>query len=260
MAHARQVDTSGKVLLDMKDKGVFSVVVANRFPLPGDADNGAKTIVHLVSLEGFGDLLGGIAPVQPPQAQVQMVSLLSWSYSCLADAAQKFSGLAQNLAYDANGKLRPEASLFLRLPFTPSTAKDPATVSAQLRLSDGYVALGYHAQTGEDGFAWYRGPFAPVVSKPVPEAGSFETADAAIIYDSNNGVFDHSLAAAWQCGRSLALADQAYATALMRLRQNANDHLDQMHCTGDRHAGRSTANRSRSVCGPDCRGRSTGNS
>jgi hypothetical protein len=229
LAHAREVDTSAKASLDMKDRGVFSVVVANRFPLPGDATYGAKTIVHLVSLEGFGDLLGGVAPVQPPQTQVQFVSLLSWTYSCLADPAQKFSGLAQNLAYDADNKLRPADSLVLRLPFTPSTANDPATVSAQLRLSDGYVALGYHAQTGEDGFAWYRGPFAPVVSKLVPNAARpFETGAAAMIYDPKTGVFDHSLAAAWQCGRGLALADQAYAMALMRLRRKANAHLDQM--------------------------------
>ena len=232
LAHARQVDTSGKVLLDMKDKGVFSVVVANRFPLPGDATHGAKTIVHLVSLEGFGDLLGGVAPVQPSQAQVQLVSLSSWSYSCLANAAQQFSGLAQNLAYDALGKLRSAQSLFLSLPFTPSNAKDPATVAAQQRLSDGYAALGYHTQTGEDGFAWYRGPLSPVISKPVPNSAAFETADAAMIYDRNTGVFDHSLAAAWECGRNLALADQTYATTLMRLRQKANTRLDELSVRG----------------------------
>jgi len=232
LAHARQVDTSGKVLLDMKDDGVFSVVVANRFPLPGDATHGAKTIVHLVSLEGFGDLLGGFTPVQPPPEQVQLISLSSWSYSCLADPAQKFSGLIQNLAYADDGNLRPADSLFLRLPFTPSTAPDPATVSAQQRLSDGYTALGYHTQTGEDGFAWYRGPFTPVISKPVPKSGVFETAAAAMIYDPKNGVFDHSLAAAWQCGRNLALADQTYATTLMRLRQKAADHLDLIAAQG----------------------------
>jgi hypothetical protein len=232
LAHARQVDTSDKVLLDMQDDGVFSVVVANRFPLPGDATNGAKSIVHLVSLEGFGDLISGKTPVQPTQAQVMMVSLLSWSFSCMADPGQKFSGLVQNLAYDTNGALRPAASLMLRLPFTQSSATDPATVSAQQRLTDGYAALGYHAQTGEDNFAWYRGPLAPVVPNAVPRTGAFETSAAAMIYDKTNGVFDHSLAAAWQCGRSLALADQTYATTLMRLRQDTSDYLDQVSLQG----------------------------
>ena len=232
LAHARQVDTSDKVLLDMKDNGVFSVVVANRFPLQGDATNATKAIVHLVSLEGFGDLIGGRAPVQPPQAQVKMVSLLSWSFSCLADPAQKFSGLVQNLAYDPNGVWRVASSQVFRLPFTPSSATDPATVSAQQRLTNGYAPLGYHAQTGENSFAWYRGPLAPVISNPVPRSGAFETAAAAMIYNPANGVFDHSLAAAWQCGRSLALADETYATTLMRLRQNTNDYLDQVSLQG----------------------------
>lgn len=232
LAHAREVDTSDKVLLDMQDDGVFSVVVANRFPLPGDETNGAKSIVHLVSLEGFGDLINGKAPVQPSQAQVQMVSLLSWSFSCVADSAQKFSGLVQNLAYDSNGAWRPAPSQLLRLPFTPSSATDSGTVSAQQRLTDGYAPLGYHTQTGDDGFAWYRGPLAPAVSNPVPRNGAFETASAAMIYDPKTGVFDHSLAAAWQCGRSLALADQTYATTLMRLRQNTNDYLDQVSLQG----------------------------
>src|SRR6185369_13736404 len=105
-----------------------------RFPRPGDATRAAKTIVHLVSLEGFGDLLGGTTPVKPSQAQVQLVSLLSWSFSCLAQPGQTFSGLAQNLAYDATGQLRSAASLSLTLPFAPSSATDAATVSAQKRL------------------------------------------------------------------------------------------------------------------------------
>lgn len=228
LAHGRQVDTSGKVLLDIKDDGLFSVVVSNRFPLPGDATHGAKSVVHLVSLEGFGDLLTGVAPVQPSQAQVQIVSLLSWSFSCLADPSQKFSGLVQNLAYDSTGAVRPAASLLLRLPFTASSSTDPATVAAQQRLTDGYIAAGYHAQTGEDGFAWFRGPFTPVIPNPVPKSGPFETAAASMIFDPTSGVFDHSLAAAWQCGRGLALADQTYATTLMRLRQKANTQLDQI--------------------------------
>jgi hypothetical protein len=234
LTHARQVDTAGKVLLDMKDDGLFSVVVGNRFPLAGDATQAAKAIVHLVSLEGFGDLLGGAAPVKPPQAHVQLVSLRSWSFSCLADQGQTFTGIARHLAYDANGAQRPAASLMLRLPVPPTVAPsseanaDAASVTAKQRLQDGYAALGYHAPTGEDNFAWYRGPFAPVVANAVPGAGAFESSSAATIYDPATGVFDLSLAAAWQCGRSLALSDETYASTLMRLRQTVKAQLDRM--------------------------------
>jgi hypothetical protein len=112
------------------------------------------------------------------------------------------------------------------------------TVAAQQRLTDGYVALGYHAPSGEDGFAWYRGPCAPAVANAAPGATAFETADAAIIYDSSTGVFDLSLATAWQAGRSLALASQPFATALMRVRLAANAVIEKLSAPGtvDLHA------------------------
>jgi hypothetical protein len=230
LAHARQVNTGAMALFGYKDDGWFSVVVANRFPQAGTVAAAAKSIVHLVSLEGFGDLLGGNAPVAPSQAQIQMVSLASWTFSCLADPAQTFGGLAQNLAYDPNNNfsLRPANSLLFRVPFTTSSSTDPMTVAAQQRLTDGYVALGYHAPSGEDGFAWYRGPCAPAVPNAVPGAAAFETADAAIIYDPATGVFDLSLATAWQAGRSLALANQPFATALMRVRLAANAVIEKL--------------------------------
>jgi hypothetical protein len=228
LAHGREVDTAGKILLDMPDDGLFSVVVSNRFPRPGSAMIGAKCIVHLVSLEGFGDLLSGTAPVTPTEARVKLVSLFSWNFSCLPDPQQTFSGLARNLALDATGARRPADSLALRLPFDPIAENDPAMLEVARRLSDGYVALGYHARTGEDGFAWYRGPFTPTVAPAIQKSAPFSTVSAAIIYDPATGLFDHSLAAAWQCGRTLALANQAFASALKRVRQSARTQLHQM--------------------------------
>lgn len=227
LAHGRQVDVTGKVLLDRPNPGQFSVAVANRFPLPGTETVGAPCIVHLVSLEGFGDLLNGAAPVRPPQPTVRLVSLFSWTFGCLQDQAQTFAGLARNLAFDGQQR-RPAQSLPLRLPLPAAGATDKPTVAVNTRLSDGYLALGYHTRAGDDGFAWYRGPLAPSVTQPVFPPGRFLTADAAMIFDPATGVFDLSLAAAWQCGRSLALADQAYAGILMRLRQQLRNQLSQL--------------------------------
>lgn len=225
LAHGREVDMAGKAPVGMPDNGLFSVVVGNRFALPGTPTLGAKCIVHLVTLEGFGDLLGGAVPLTPTQGTVKLVSLYSWNFSCLPDPQQSFGGLAQNLAYDSDGTPRPAASLMLRLPFASSGNTDPVTVATEGRLSDGYAALGYHARTGEDGFAWFRGALAPSVPNPISKSAPFKTASAAIVFESDTGVFDHSLAAAWQCGRSLALADQGFAEALMRLRQTARNQL-----------------------------------
>ena len=237
LAHVREVDTSDKTALALKDAGVFSLVVANRFPLPGTATIGAKNIAHLVSLEGFGDLLTGSVPAQPEQDQVKLISLFSWTFSCLADPSQKFSGLAQNLAYDQTGQWRAAGSLLVRIPYQPSGATDAATVMVEQRLAAGYVALGYHTRSGDDGFAWYRGPLTPVVTAPIAKSGPFFTADAAMIYDAADSVFDTGLAAAWQIGHQLALANPAFATAVLRLRLKAGQNLIYERTGYDRCAG-----------------------
>jgi hypothetical protein len=49
-----------------------------------------------------------------------------------------------------------------------------------------------------------------------------------VIYDATNGIFDLSLATAWQTGRAMALADQSFGVNLTNLRRKANFALDQM--------------------------------
>lgn len=226
LAHVRNINTAQKPLLGVKEDGAFSVVVANRFPAPGSSMLAAKNIAHLVSLEGFGDLLGGSAPVAPAQASVELVSLASWTFSTLSDPAQTFSGLATNLSRDENGAERSAESLLLKLEVPPPADNSDPGAAAQTRLAEGYVALGYHARSGEDAFAWFRGPLTPTLPGPVPRATPFASADQAMVFDLHSGVFDHSLAAAWQIGRSLALADGTFATSVMRARRHANQALE----------------------------------
>ena len=76
LAHGREVDMAGKAPVEMTDSGLFSVLVGNRFAQPGSPTLGAKCIVHLVTLEGFGDLLGGTVPTVPSEARVKLVSAL----------------------------------------------------------------------------------------------------------------------------------------------------------------------------------------
>ena len=241
LAHVHTLDPGQASLTGAIDPGTFAVVLAQRFPQPGDATRGQTAIAHLVSLEGFGDLLTGTAPALPSsggttQAQIQLVSLSSWTFSCLADPAQTFSALAQNLSRQdgGTGDARSADSLLLKLPVDePGPGDTDLASQAQRRLAEGYIAAGYHASSGEDGFAWYRGPLIPVVPGPPPSA-TFETASAAMAFDPATGVFDHSLAAAWQLGRSLALSDEAFATALMRLRVQASATLESA-VAGDPH-------------------------
>jgi hypothetical protein len=232
LAHARTVDTRESAFFGLKDEGSFTVVVANRFPRPGTESAPAQTVVHLVSLEGFGDLLTGDAPAVPAEEQVQMVSLASWTFSCFADPGHTFAGLARALAFAEAGQTRPADSLLLRLPVSAADDTDSTRLLVRDRLAAGYVALGYHAPTGEDGFAWYRGPFTPVVPTAAPARDRFASSDSAIIYDPTTGVFDLSLATAWQVGRALALASQSFALTLTRLRRQADAALERAATPG----------------------------
>ncbi|HEY6927315.1 MAG TPA: hypothetical protein VI653_27815 [Steroidobacteraceae bacterium] len=226
LAHVRQVDSSDKVTASTQTW--FSTLFANRFPAAGSPVNASKTIVHVVSLEGFADLIDAPTPVTPPQAQVQLISLASWAFSCLAQPAQTFSDLATEVA---------AASGVLSLPVPPPSDATTVAGATQQRLAEGYVALGYHASTGEDAFAWYRGPITPVITNPQPIATPLIAASGAMIFDATTGIFDHTYAAAWAIGRALALQSQSYAQALVRLRTTATALLSSMADTGSSLSG-----------------------
>ena len=48
---------------------------------------------------------------------------------------------------------------------------------------------------------WYRSPLSPVITEKRRRDNPYFTSDAALVYDAGEGVFDVSLAAAWECGR-----------------------------------------------------------
>src|SRR6185295_16105745 len=92
------------------------------------------------------------------------------------------------------------------------------------RLQDGYVPVSFMTESGDETFAWYRGPFTATVPQPLPAVGNpavpvaqATSADALWIYLAEQGLFDLSYAAAWNVGRALALADAAFAEAVHHL-------------------------------------------
>ncbi len=103
------------------------------------------------------------------------------------------------------------------------------------RLQDGYVPLSYATQTGEQTFAWYRGPLAPVVTTEFLETTSSDQPEnpsvplntsEAMVYDPATGLFDQSYAVAFQTGRSLGLASLPFATNLLEWRRTAHRLVD----------------------------------
>ncbi|MER7468381.1 hypothetical protein [Streptomyces sp. NPDC097981] len=191
---------SGEVL----EVGDHSVVVANRFPRTA-----GRHAAHLVSLEGFADHVDG---GRPEQSVVRLVSLLAWSFEARPDPTGHFDALVRRLAEDPAG-------LGLRLPYEqPTGARSTATE----RLDLGYAPVDYGLPSGERTFAWYRGPFTPVVAQSVPRpAEGWRAVDEALVYVADTGVFDVGYAVAFALGRALALSDQNLASVLSAFRSRA---------------------------------------
>jgi hypothetical protein len=244
LAHVRQVSTRHKEPLNHKHDGWFSVMLANRFAIPPPqtaADtNQQRNIAHLVSLEGFEQYLQGESPVKPSGFQkVRLISLYSWNYTCLQDPQENFRELMLGLISSGSEQ---GTDLLLRMPLPLTVSRQETvgvTASADFqalnRLQDGYVPLSYATQTGEQTFAWYRGPLAPVVTKEFSETTSPDKPEnpsvplntsEAMVYDPATGLFDQSYAVAFQTGCSLGLASLPFATNLLEWRRTAHGLID----------------------------------
>lgn len=213
LAHCREVDMAYKELRNDVVDGMFSVVIANRFPTP------AKTnYACLVSLEGFSAYLYGNT-IPASYTTVRMAVLASWSFTGLPAQDENFSQLMTNLN-----------ACSLRLPNLPPATGGEAEQLVASAFHDGYVALNYLTRFGEETAAWYRGPLTPVLLNDVPQEPYF-SAEAAMIYDEVTGLFDLSYAVAWQIGRLLALSDKEFAVAVMNWRKGekteTNVYLEQ---------------------------------
>jgi hypothetical protein len=230
LAHCRQSNIADKAEQGLEKNGLFSVVVGNRFPATpaAGAAGPQKNIAHLVSLEGLERYLVD-KPAFGNHTSVALVSLAGWTFNVTANRLQDFRGLMEQLVGQEHqdGKYTP-ANLWLRLPAPAVDTRSAAGAEVARRIADGYVPLQYQFRTGEQTFAWYRGPCAPVFPAQLPTSTAFPTADSALIYQKEFGVFDASLATAWQTGRSLALADRAFGQSLFDFRQRGHQLTDSL--------------------------------
>ncbi|SHL83761.1 hypothetical protein [Streptomyces yunnanensis] len=218
---APQLRDDGEVLTE----GEYAVVAANRFPrTPG------TYAVHLVSLEGH---LGRLAPGSLPDSEhVRLCSLWSWSFTNAPDGTLDPGKLLRGLV--APGTEDPE-NLALRHVPASGPAATPEEQYARTRLHHGYSAVAHRTLAGEATYAWYRGPFSPLTTPPLPTAaldGPHTTADHALIYDREYGVFDVSYAAAWTLGRTIALADPDYSAEAVAARRALSDRAATLAALG----------------------------
>ncbi|HEY8036864.1 MAG TPA: IPT/TIG domain-containing protein [Methylobacter sp.] len=225
MTHCRGVNT-----LDEGEQ-LMSVMLSNRLAVTNTATAPLRYYAHLVSLEGFADYLGpnGHPIPSKPNASdglqdVQLVSLFNWTFVSQPESGQSFEALISGLIQSEQA-----TKGVLSLPI-PSGSTLPANV--QSRLAEGYAPLTFVSGTGEQSFAWYRGPFSAAVPQALPEIGDppapvtqANSADALMIYLAEQGLFDLSYAAAWNIGRGLALADANFTQNVCKYRQAANNTL-----------------------------------
>jgi hypothetical protein len=209
LAHIRQVDTANKVPLEMVTDGEFAVLVANRFPSPG------ASTVHLISLEGWGELIDAPLTESHPASRLRVITLASWSFVNDSAGHDTFGGLMQ--------RLRNNAGVFnVALPTKDNYANQA--------LARGYVPIDYQPLDSTSTFAWYRGPLSPV-TRPSLGQPLFRRSDAALIFDERTGIMDVSYAAAWQLGRLQALASPAFSKGLrlfVERRHNAAEFKRQL--------------------------------
>lgn len=225
-AHCRAVN------VEDEDPVLVSVLVANRLPVPNLSESPNAPVryyAQLVSLEGFGEYLGPNGKPIPSKPgknvpmDVQLVSLHNWSFVSMPQPGLSFLQLMEGL-------IASEAeTATLNLP-VPEDANLPT--GAGERLEEGFVPLTFVSGAGEESFAWYRGPFtaeppqpAPAVGNPPVPIAQAGSAEELIIYVAEQGLFDLSYAAAWNIGRSLALADANFAQEINGFRSSAQSAL-----------------------------------
>lgn len=239
LAHVRQVDPTAKEssVLKISRKGWYSIVVGNRLadtPPPGTKEPGKRNILHLVSLEGFQEYVSGRKAIPTGTARVRMISLKSWTFTCLPQMGESFAQSMNDLLKDANGN--PKRTDF-RLPIPAPRDPSEEEAYAYRTIRNGYVPLRYQTRLGEQTYAWYRGPLSPIpiknfVSTKQRASGDpvtwkqFDTASAAVIYDRNYGIFDPSYGVAWETGRMMALADPYFGPKLLEWQQKGHYLVD----------------------------------
>ncbi len=186
----------------------LAVIMTNRLPR-----SGSGSTMHLVSVENRYDHTR-IFDYQQAAADdfVRLVSLQSWSFACVTETGKDFEELVEDL--DTG------------VPRLPNP--DPgAGIDVEKYLSRGYVALPHRLRQCDQTYSWYHGPLGSHDigagfnrDEDLPDFG-----DALVRYHQDIGMFDVSYAAAFELGRSMALEDRQFASALYRWKNHVNQEV-----------------------------------
>ncbi|KID81376.1 hypothetical protein MGU_11258 [Metarhizium guizhouense ARSEF 977] len=240
LAHRRDVNTQGMAVAALTAtedyQSSFSVVVSHRTG-PFDVKEPTQCIVHLASIRGVETMAW---PLSAGTRFVAISTLHSWTYTCIPpdtpSLKDQFVALGQSSAL-----LRANVSL----GDLPDTEGIPPAVRDRVlsRLEDGYTLARHRNKTGESTACLIRGPFIPVgisstVSRPWHKPSTIGS-DLQIL-DQQLGIMDITNSAAWQLGRTIAIADQDFVSRIGQVRKQIYDRgmqyaqLDALHEHGTR--------------------------
>lgn len=192
LAHVRQgTDDDNNLVGDE-----FSVIICNRLPKPK-----GTSVVHLVSLERryknevFDFQNAG------ENDYIRLISIKSWSFACIEEK-HTFKKLLKNLNQN------------------PSTLRLSGSSHTEDYLKMGYVPLPHYLRQGGKTISWYHSPLATGNNSTTDIDLPIRSADQLVRYNTENGMFDVSYAAAWELGRLLALQNKGLSVSLYRWKRS----------------------------------------
>jgi hypothetical protein len=157
--------------------------------------------------------------IDPEARLVEFTVLKHWSFTC--DQGGDFESLMRELDDGMLGTL-PAPAAAAPAPGTPPGA--PSTSPDPVITDTGHVQVSAISRSGDRRRAWYRGPFTPrQILRAMPDDSGLlpllHTADQARRVGPD-GLEDLSLAAAFEIGRLLAVAQPTVVAGLLSWRQD----------------------------------------
>ncbi|KAL1860123.1 hypothetical protein Plec18170_002072 [Paecilomyces lecythidis] len=200
---------------ETNDVGQFAVTVSPRTG-PLSLRDDTTIFVHLVSLENISQNI--LLPSGKGHGLTALVSLYSWSYSCIPPEKASVYEAMRALGKSIQPLRVPDSLL--------SLGSSPEEKWANERLKAGYSLIRYRTGTGEETMAVQRGPLSPLsISSPpkenFPNQSNFGS--DLIIVNKEFGVADLTYQLGWHLGRAVAMSDRVFVGALVRLRSEIHE-------------------------------------
>ena len=212
MTHVRSVETFGLTNRAGTDSEDFSTVIGVR---TGPLDPSLQTVVHnhLISFSGLLENTNSDPMNRDP---VTLISLYSWSHTCLPAAGGSLHDLLRGIGNNMQPLRSPD-----NLLIQASSPSQKADDWVKNRMLGGYSLLDYHTSAGAQTLAFHRGPLTPFRPATVDFPPSDYGTDLAFA-DTFTGALDLSFQLAWELGRLLMVNDRSTSAALMRLRRDCH--------------------------------------